>query len=168
MKKLFLVVFLCTAFLFMGSTVSAYNFGDPTYQGIYPEFKAGNFTFGLGDDYKIDPVYDDTFTIDGFSVEITVVNDPTLGQYFNWSSDDGIIEAIIVKGSTDSNLYDYSGSGPFDFDEFLHAPLNSSGKYAGLSHIEFKGSPVPEPTTMLLLGAGLVGLAGFGRKRFKK
>lgn len=40
---------------------------------------------------------------------------------------------------------------------------------SGVSLVRYFGPhSVPEPATILLLGIGLVGLAGFGRKKFKK
>lgn len=60
----------------------------------------------------------------------------------------------------------FDGDGTFDIFNVSGLPAGITLGDHALSHIAY--SAVPEPTTMLLLGAGLVELAGFGRKKFKK
>jgi len=46
---------------------------------------------------------------------------------------------------------------------------DNPGGSEALSVVEnTEGSTVPEPTTLVLLGSGLVGLVAIGRKKFKK
>jgi len=56
-----------------------------------------------------------------------------------------------------------------DSGDFINGFTTSSSAKFGLGNFVQGGvAPIPEPGTMMLLGSGLVGLAGYARKKIKK
>lgn len=125
-----------------------------------------------------------------FAVHVTgnIFIDTTEAWTFLMNHDDGArlkidgTTVISVDGTSDNrdSLYSFTslGAGLHSVDivffehtggaslEFFAAQGMHSSFNASFELIE--GSPIPEPATMVLLGSGLIGLAGVGRKKFRK
>lgn len=107
--------------------------GAPSGGGVVPLLEQGNPTCcDLGYcnyAFKIDPPTSGTHTDGTLSVTITVT-----GNFVDWTSTIPV-NAVIVKGGNCANLFLYPGGSMGD--TLLHAPVNPSGGYAGISHIDF-------------------------------
>jgi hypothetical protein len=73
---------------------------------------------------------------------------------------------LFSKNTVAASMLTATGTGSHDFGlEFIWGPEN---EVIGSGDKRLLPAPVPEPATIFLLGAGLVGFAGFGRRSIKK
>jgi hypothetical protein len=176
-----------TGFVQATTTGLDVQFSNPTYQTIFQTFSPQRLFAPIGSNVTdmlffipgtngggaatataFGAVFSDVDFANTASIQYFDVNGGSLGTFFALPANEGLSflgvqftggELIgrvrITTGNSSLGPNDGGGVDVVAMDDFLYAEPRAA-------------AAVPEPATMLLLGSGLIGLAGYGRKKFFK
>ncbi len=127
------------------------------------------FTIDLGSTYKVEDVVVSVDNNDDYEVEYSLDN-TTWTHLFSIDNTYGEITWGMDTMSTDFTDPEYVSQ--IDFTPVQARYLRifaTDGDYMyAVAEVEPYGQPVPIPPAIMLMGTGLLGLAGYSRKRFSK
>ena len=162
-------LFTCTAqastITFDGTTLIPITNGSYSIQ--FHVDSSGNFSGGVSD-----LTISGSFTYNGINYSGVLLTGEVTN--FGWQNIPGTKYALfdLTFDSTGGALQGfYAGSGNKGVDIFSSEISNFTGDW-NTNHsgkkVKHDTAPVPEPTTIFLFGLGIVGIAVFGRKRFRR
>jgi len=107
---------------------------------VEPITVAGNPSLGAGG-IRVAPV-SGSYTFGSIEITITVYDTPS-GEVFDFVSNTPLVKVVAKGGSLGANIYLYNPG--VLADTGLHAPINPSGFWADLSHIDLYFGQTPPP-----------------------